>query len=113
MNPRAALLLLACWLPAAALAEAPASKTFSRQLEAGKVHEECMRLEKGHVRRYEWKSSAKVDFNIHYHEGQEVFYPAKRDDVGKGRGRFKAKIAQDYCWMWTAKAPATIEGRIW
>jgi len=112
MTPRAAL-LLACWLPLAAGAEAPAPKTLSKSLEAGKIHEECMRLEKGQARRYEWKSSAKVDFNIHYHEGQEVFYPTKRDDVSKGRGRFKAKVAQEYCWMWTAKAPATIEGRIW
>ena len=112
MNPRAALLLLACSLPLAAGAQTPA-KTFSKSLESGKVHEECVRLDKGQARRYEWKSSAKVDFNIHYHDGPEVFYPAKRDDVSKGRGRFKAKVAQEYCWMWTARAPATIEGRIW
>jgi hypothetical protein len=113
MYPRATPLLLACGLALAAHAQAPAPKTFSKSLEAGKVHEECVRLEKGSTRRYEWKSSAKMDFNIHYHEGQEVFYPTKRDDVGKGRGRFKAKVAQDYCWMWTAKAAATLEGRIW
>jgi hypothetical protein len=111
MPPRAALLLAGC-LPLCAQAQAPAPKTFSHTLETGKVAEECIRLEKGQARRYEWKSTAKVDFNIHYHEGQEVFYPTKHDDVSKGRGRFKAKIAQEYCWMWTAKAPATIEGRI-
>ena len=112
MSPRTAL-LLACCAPLFAHAEAAAPRTFSKALEPGKVHEECTRLEKGQGRRYEWKSSGKVDFNIHYHEGNEVFYPTKRDDVSKGRGHFKAKIAQEYCWMWTAKAPATIEGRIW
>jgi hypothetical protein len=112
MNPHAAL-LLACCLPLAAAAQAPAGKAISKSLETGKVHEECVRLDKGHARRYEWKSTAKVDFNIHYHEGREVFYPIKRDEVSKGSGRFKAKTAQEYCWMWTARAPATIEGRIW
>jgi len=114
MTPRGAALLLACCLPALALAEASAPKDFSsKTLETGKVHEECMKLEKGHARRYEWKSTGKVDFNIHYHEGSEVFYPMKRDDVSKGRGRFRAKNAQEYCWMWTAKAPATVEFKIW
>ena len=111
--PLRAALVLACSLPLFAYAEAPAPKTFSKTLETGKVHEECLPLEKSHARRYEWKSTAKVDFNIHYHEGTEVFYPIKRDDVSKGRGRFKAKIKQEYCWMWTARAPATIEGKIW
>jgi hypothetical protein len=112
MSPRAAL-FLACFLPAAfAQAETP-PKTFSLALEPGKVHEECVRLDKGQGRRYDWKSTGKVDFNIHYHEGKEVFYPTKREDVSKGRGRFRAKLAQEYCWMWTAKAPAKIEGRIW
>jgi len=36
----------------------------------------------------------------------------KKDGVAKDKGTFKAKIAQEYCWMWTAKAPAKIDGRI-
>ena len=112
MSPRTAL-LLACCAPLISHAEATPPTSFSKALEPGKVHEECVRLEKGQVRRYDWKSSGKVDFNIHYHEGREVFYPIKRDEVSKGSGRFTAKTAQEYCWMWTARAPATIEGRIW
>ena len=112
MSPRTAL-LLACCAPLFSHAETVPPRSISKALEAGKVHEECMRLEKGQVRRYDWKATGKVDFNIHYHEGSEVFYPTKREDVSKGRGRFKAKVAQEYCWMWTARAPATIEGRIW
>ena len=111
MNPRF-LLLAAVFAPLAFAAESDAPSAFNATLGAGKVHEECMRLAKGEKRRYEWKSSTPLDFNIHYHDGNEVFYPVKRDGVGKGKGTFKAKVAQDYCWMWTAKTPAKIEGRI-
>ena len=72
-----------------------------------------MRLAAGEKRRFEWKAGQAVDFNIHYHEGPEVFFPVKRDASRGERGTFTAKIAQDYCWMWTARdAAATIEGRI-
>ena len=82
-------------------------------LEAGKVHEECQRLEAGEKRRYHWKSSAPVDFNIHYHQGPEVFYPVKRDGMRGDGGTFTAKTAQEYCWMWTAReATAKVEGSI-
>ena len=82
-------------------------------LEARKVHEECQRLEAGDKRRYHWKSSAPVDFNIHYHQGAEVFYPVKRERMRGDGGTFTAKTAQEYCWMWTAReATAKIEGRI-
>ena len=30
----------------------------------------------------------------------------------KDKGTFKARVAQDYCWMWTAKTAAKIEGEI-
>jgi 5-formaminoimidazole-4-carboxamide-1-beta-D-ribofuranosyl 5'-monophosphate synthetase len=81
-------------------------------LEAGAAHEECLRLEAGQKRRYYWKSSAPVDFNIHYHRGDEVFYPVKRERMRGDGGTFTAKSGEDYCWMWTAKGPAKIDGRI-
>ena len=82
-------------------------------LEPAKVHEECMRLGKGEKRKFHWKSDAPVDFNVHYHEGPEVFYPLKRDGARGDSGTFTAKIAQEYCWMWTARAAAAkVEGGI-
>jgi len=54
-----------------------------------------------------------VDFNIHYHDGPEAFYPVKRDGMRGDGGSFVAKIGQDYCWMWTARdKPVKLEGRI-
>ena len=77
------------------------------------IHEECVRLEAGQSRRWNWKSSAPIDFNIHYHRGEEVFYPVKRDAMRGDGGTFTAKTGEDYCWMWTAKgAPTQVEGLI-
>jgi hypothetical protein len=92
---------------------APEHPSIDVTLAAGKLHEACVKLEAGEKRRYHWKSSAPVDFNIHYHRGEEVFYPVKRDAMRGDGGTFSAKTGEDYCWMWTAKnAPARVEGRI-
>jgi hypothetical protein len=86
---------------------------FQTTLEPKKMHEECVRLEKGETRRYLWKSDAPVDFNIHYHQEKEVFYPVKTSGMRADGGAFTAKSAEDYCWMWTARdKPAKLEGRI-
>jgi len=37
----------------------------------------------------------------------------KRQAMRGDGGSFKAKVAQDYCWMWTARdKPAKVEGAI-
>jgi hypothetical protein len=82
-------------------------------LEPRKMHEECARMEPGQKRAYYWKSDAPVDFNIHYHQEKEVFYPVKRDAMRGDGGTFIAKTGEEYCWMWTARdKPAKLEGRI-
>jgi hypothetical protein len=82
-------------------------------LEPKKVHEECATLQAGETRKYQWKADVAVDFNIHYHKGKDVFYPVKRDMARGHNGTFKAKAAEDYCWMWTARdVAANIQGTI-
>ena len=110
MNRIAPLLFAAAIVPPAI---ASSTQTFSTTIQPGQVHEECTKMAKGDTRKYEWKSDAPVDFNIHYHEGKEVFYPVKKDAATKDAGTFRAKIAQEYCWMWTARdKPVKLEGRI-
>ena len=110
------LALLSCAALSLALAHAadPAKSTpFSAKLESGRVHEECMRVEKGEKRNYHWKADAPVDFNIHRHEGNEVFYPVKRNAMRGDGGTFVSDVAADYCWMWTARdKPVKLEGAI-
>jgi hypothetical protein len=82
-------------------------------LQPKQMHEECAKLQAGEKRNYSWKADGPVDFNIHYHEGSEALYPVKRDGMRGDGGAFTAKIAQDYCWMWTARdKPVKLEGRI-
>ena len=110
-----AILLLA---PAAALGADPKAppkddwKAFSVTLPRGEIHEECQRVEAGKSRRYLWKSDQAVDFNVHYHRGNDVSYPVKRDAMRGDGGTFAAKTGEDYCWMWTAKAAATVTGKL-
>jgi hypothetical protein len=77
------LLAAACCAFAPALAGAtdpPANspEKFDVSLAAGAEHEECLRLEAGQARRYYWRASGPVDFNIHFHRGDEVAEPSSR-----------------------------------
>ena len=109
MKPFLVLFALAA-LPA--LAASSSSNAFNVAIDASKIHESCVRLDKGETARYEWKSDVPVDFNIHYHEGKEVFYPVKNNGVTAGKDTFKAKVAQDYCWMWTTNRATQLEGKV-
>jgi hypothetical protein len=112
---RLAALPLALWAAIALGADAgkAGAVAVAATLEPGKIHEECQRLEAGEKRRYHWKSSAPVDFNVHYHRDKEVFYPVKRSLMRGDGGTFTAKTAEDYCWMWTARDKAAkIDGEI-
>ena len=98
---------------AAHAADSPKPGTFATTLQPGAMHEECARVEKGEQRTYHWKADAPVDFNIHRHEGNEVFYPVKRNAMRGDGGTFKAETGADYCWMWTARDKAAkLEGGI-
>ena len=95
------------------LAAALSWKSLEVALAPRESHEECMRLEPGEERRYSWKATAPVDFNIHYHDATEALYPVKRDAMRGDGGAFKPKTAQEYCWMWTAREkPAKVEGKL-
>jgi hypothetical protein len=111
----ALLCALAAWNTCADTPDTPdplGATIVAADLAPGKIHEACLRLDAGEKRRYSWKSSAPLDFNIHYHRGDEVFYPVKRQRMRGDGGAFTAKSGEDYCWMWTGKAAARLEGRI-
>lgn len=109
------LLALLAFAPSAFAADAakPLWKTIDAALEPGKVLEHCEKLPAGQKRRYSWKADGPVDFNIHYHQDNEVFYPVKRERMRGDGGTFTARSEQEYCWMWTARKGATrVEGRV-
>ena len=94
-------------------ADASAPRAFHVTLEPGEAHEECLHIARGDKRSYYWRANGPVDFNVHYHRGDRPIYPLKRDGMRGDGGSFVAKVAQDYCWMWTARERAVrLEGEI-
>ena len=67
----------------------------------GKFAELCTRLGAGAGVQWAFAADAPLDFNIHYHIGNRIEYPAKADGSRHETGTLVAASAQDYCWMWT------------
>ena len=114
--PALAIVIVLSSLPAGAQSveerAALAMRPFEHTLQPGAVAEECVRLEAGRSRAFEWTSDGPLDFNIHFHSGAKVTYPVKLANRKDGKGRFTASASEDYCWMWTAKFPTKLTGTL-
>jgi hypothetical protein len=66
----------------------------------GKLVEFCGALRPGQTVTWSFEADGAVNFNIHYHVGQEVRYPSRMDQVRQSQGVLAVESAQDYCWMW-------------
>ena len=88
-----------------------AQQQFQQQLQVapGKFVELCERLKPGNKVRWSFDGSAPTNFNVHYHEGKEVRFPAKEDNRLKSQGTLDVAMEQEYCWMWTNKSAATVD----
>ena len=79
----------------------------------GKFKEACVDLKQGQRIRWSFMSDADTSFNIHYHEGEKVTYPARKERVTKDEGTLDVAVTQGYCWMWSAPDhPAKVEVRL-
>ena len=87
-------------------ASAGAFGTVTGQLTVapGKFAEVCGKLNPPADVQWQFSANVPLTFNIHYHEGKAVKFPAKQDGVAEGSGKLGVKIQQDYCWMWTNKS---------
>ena len=74
----------------------------------GKFAEVCGQLDRGQSVAWSFKADRPMNFNIHYHEGKQVVFPAKQDAAVDAQGKLDVSLSQDYCWMWTNKANAPI-----
>ena len=84
-----------------------------KQVVAGKFVEVCTKLPAGQKVAWSFDASGPTDFNIHYHVGKEVVFPAKLSQVARGQDTLRVTVEQDYCWMWTNKTtlPVTLKAR--
>ena len=69
----------------------------------GEFAEVCGQLAQGQSIGWSFKGDKPMNFNIHYHEGKQVVFPAKQEAAVDARGRLDVSLSQDYCWMWTNK----------
>ena len=108
----AALAASGTLLAAESTSSSSSSAAVATTLVPGKPYEACMTLGAGDQRRWYFKADGPVDFDIHYHQGDEVAYAVKRDRMRGDGGTFVAKSAQDYCWTWTASKPTKLEAKV-
>ena len=78
----------------------------------GKFAELCTKLDAGRRVQWSFASDAPLDFNIHYHVGNRIEYPAKADDSRRESGVLVVSQSQDYCWMWTNRGATPSEFKV-
>ena len=72
-------------------------------VQPGKFLELCGDLAKGQAIGWSFEADQSLDFNVHFHQGNEVVFPAKQDAVKQASGTLSVAAKQDYCWMWSNK----------
>jgi len=84
---------------------------FERKLSVapGKFAEVCGPLKAGQKVDWAYQSDAPLNFNIHYHLGKEVRYPARVEQSAQEQGSLAVESAQDYCWMWSNKSKQALQ----
>jgi len=82
------------------------------EVAPGGFAEVCGKLARGTAVRWDFESAGPMDFNIHYHQGKKVVFPVRRAAAAHGAATLKAKLDQDYCWMWTNKSAQPLSLRL-
>jgi hypothetical protein len=72
------------------------------------LHEDCVRMQPGDRLEYRFQATARVNFDIHFHEGKVVVAPITREQVEADRGAFEPLDAHEYCLTWEARLPNTL-----
>ena len=83
---------------------------FQRTFEVApkKFAELCGQMTLGQRVAWRFRGAQPVDFNVHYHEGKTVIYPARQRQVSSSSGELEVGAAHAYCWMWENKGDAPV-----
>lgn len=108
--PMLAVLLLPAWAAQAEIVDIGWTRDgrFAHQatIAPAKFVELCGKLPKSQRVQWSFEAGAPLDFNIHYHLGKDVVYPAQLKAVAAAQDSLVTTLEQDYCWMWTNKSLA-------
>lgn len=109
---RIAMVSLSC-LILVACAAAPVKESGVIDIRPSGMHEECASMHRGQWIVYAFDASERVDFNIHYHADQKIFYPVEKRGIASDEGKFTPLTEDIYCLMWTNpnKAPVSVNYR--
>jgi hypothetical protein len=81
---------------------ASSGQNLAKTLAPGEGHEECLPMKAGQRLSYSFESDTNLDFNVHYHVGEDVTYPVEKDGTRRERGELQVTVPQDYCLMWVS-----------
>ena len=86
----------------ASCAVVPVKESGMTQIKpAGGMHEECISAKSGQKFIYSFFTSVPVDFNVHYHAGDKIFFPLEQRNVNSDDGTYVPDHEDIYCLMWT------------
>ena len=80
------------------------------RIEPGKFEEPCFPMALADQLQFSFESDAVLDFNIHYHEGKDIFFPVELSAITRYEQNYFAPISHQYCMMWTnrGETPVTL-----
>lgn len=99
-------------LSLAACSSAPLKKDNAEStINPSGVYEDCASASAGQVIKYSFNSSVPVNFNVHYHAEEKIFYPVEKNGITSDSGTYEPLKEDIYCLMWTnpQKEPASLK----
>lgn len=75
-------------------------------LKPQQIHEKCLSLVPPQKLQYSFGTDKAVDFNIHYHKGDMVYYPVREKKTTSAEGLYTPPSREDYCMMWENRSPS-------
>lgn len=102
------VLLLALAVTPALAAEGGAATKSSKpvMLKPQKIHEKCLSLSPPQKLQYSFGTDKAVDFDIHYHKGDMVYYPVRERRTTSSEGLYTPPSREDYCMTWENRSPS-------
>lgn len=80
----------------------------SAQVAPGRFVEVCGDLRQGTGVAWRFSAGGELEFNVHYHEGNDVRFPVPEAARREAEGRLVVPGDHALCWMWTNRSPAPV-----
>ena len=106
LKPLVLVLALAATSAFAAGGDAPTKAGQPVTLKPQKIYEKCLSLVPPQKLQYSFGTDKAVDFNIHYHKGDMVYYPVREMKTTSSEGVYTPPSRENYCMTWENRSPS-------